>query len=316
MTSYRLYGATLRMEHRLRLRAPITQASPDVTVTVVETAPVAAWDGAQERYTTPPRRGAEQPDFRFFQLPDRDVIRIEDTGDVHLLDDTIVFHLREADHAFLIEIVLLGLAMAFWLERRGTAVLHGAACSLEGDAVGFLAPGGTGKSSLATFLTAGGDPLITEDLLRVSWHDGAPFAEPGVGQLRLWPDQAARYASDWEALEQPHPGFAKRKLPVGTDGIGTLAAERVALRGLYILERTDDPSYEPNLIRLPRSDAVAELLTHSYLPQIDEGFGWQSRRFGQLVELCRSVPVTLLRFRSGYDQLPVLRDAIATDLAR
>jgi hypothetical protein len=314
--AYRLYGVVVGVPHDLVLRANEVDAEPELIVDVVYEAPRAPWQLAEELYSTAPRVGVEVSDFLFSRLPDRDVITIAGTGEVHLLDERMVFYLQEPDHVFLVEIVLLGLAMAFWLERRGSSTLHGSAVSLGGEGVAFVATGGTGKSSLAAFLAANGDPLITEDLLALSWRDGAAFAEPAVAQLRLWPEVAAQYSENWAALLQPHPRFSKRKLLVGQDGIGSLATKPVPLRRIYVLQRTERPDYEPTVIPLSGGDGLAELLTHSYLPEIAEKFGWQARRLGQLAQLLGVTPVQLLRYRSGTDQLPDVRAAIVEDLDR
>jgi hypothetical protein len=313
--TYRLYGVVMVVPNAMALRANEVDAEPELTVDVVYDAPVAPWEMAEELYATVPRAGFDVSDFLFSRLPDRDVITIAGTGEVHLLDERMIFYLQEPDHVFLVEIVLLGLAMAFWLERRGSSTLHGSSVSLGGEGVAFVATGGTGKSSLAAYLAANGDPLVTEDLLALSWHDGAAFAEPAVAQLRLWPEVAAQYSENWEALSQPHPRFSKRKLLVGADGIGSLAPDPVPLRRIYVLQRTERPDYEPTVLPLSASEGLAELLTHSYLPEIAEKFGWQARRLGQLAQLAGAAPVRLLRFRSGMDQFPHVRAVILQDLA-
>jgi hypothetical protein len=314
--TYRLYGVVTVVPDDLVLRANEVDAEPELTVDVVYEAPLAPWEMAEELYATMPRVGVGVSDFVFSRLPDRDVITIAGTGQVHLLDERMIFYLQEPDHVFLVEIVLLGLAMAFWLERRGSSTLHGSAVSLGGKGVAFVATGGTGKSSLAAYLAANGDPLITEDLLALSWQDGTSFAEPAVAQFRLWPEVAAQYSENWEALPQPHPRFSKRKLLVGEDGVGSLAPKPVPLRRIYVLQRTERPDYEPTVIPLSGGDGLAELLTHSYLPEIAEKFGWQARRLGQLAQLLGVAPVQLLRYRSGTDQLHAVRAAIVEDLNR
>jgi hypothetical protein len=312
---YRLFGVVVAAHDDLVLRATRVDAMPDLAVHVVHDPPPAPWEVAEELYTTAPREGYDGPDFHFFHLPDRDVIRIVGTGDVHLLDRAIIFFLQNRDHRFLVEIVLLGLAMAFWLERRGQSTLHGSAVSINGTGVGFVAVGGMGKSSLAAYLTAQGDALITEDLLAWSWCKGVALAEPAVAQLRLWPEVAAQYVSDWEALAQPHPRFSKRRLLVGPEGIGELASQPTPLQRIYVLQRTQRPSSHPTTIRLAGGDALAELLTHSYLPEIAESFGWAARRLGQLARLIGAAPVSLLRYPSGIDQLSSVRATIVDDLA-
>jgi hypothetical protein len=297
------------------LRATTTDLPATVAFRVVTTPPAAEWARAAELIATPPAPGRAEPDFRFFRLPDRDVIRIEGSADFHLLDDEMVCHLVNPDHAFLVEIVLAGLAFSFWLERRGVATLHGSAASIDGSGVGFLAARGTGKSSLVTHLTANGDPLITEDLLVVKWPEGDPHVQPGLAQLRLWPEQAARFVDDWESLERPHPGFSKRKVPVGADGLGVFASGPVPLRRLYVLDRLVDDARPPELIELPSAAAVVLLLRNSYLPEIGEKFGWQQRRLIQLTDLLTMVPVRVLRYPTGVEYLPAVRAAIVADLA-
>jgi hypothetical protein len=312
--TYRVFGVNVAVPDGINLRANPVQAEPDVTVHVVEHPPAADWPLAQELYATEPPAGRDEPDFRFYRLPDRDIIRVVGTGDVHLTDAEVLFHLVAPDRRFLIEVILLGLAMAFWLERRGTATLHGSAVRVGGDGVGFVAAGGTGKSSLAAYLTANGDHLVTEDLLALSWNEGTPLVEPAVGQIRLWPEVAARYSSDWRELPRPHPRYSKRLLLIGPDGIGELSAGPVPLRRIYVLQRTDRPGYQPTVVRLGAGDGLAELLRHSYLPEISEAFGWQVRRLSQLVELLGAAPVRLLRYGNGLEQLPAVRAAIVDDL--
>jgi hypothetical protein len=310
---YRLYGEVLGTND-IALRATPCHDAVTVHFEVRSEAPEAPWAEAVELHSTPVAAGRHVPDFRFFRLRDRDVIRIEGSADVHLFDDQIVYHLLDPARAYLIEIVLGGLAFAFWLERRGTMTLHGSASVIDGTGVGFLADGGMGKSSLASFLTANDCPLISEDLLVVSDQHDAPLVHPGLAQLRLWPEQAAHFVDNWEELEQPHPGFTKRKVPIGTDGFGAAASGPVPLRRLYVLQRLVTDEGTPQVVNLSSADAMEFLLMHSYLPEIAAKFQWQSRRFLQLSDLLGCVTVSALRYPTGLRHLPAVRDVISGDL--
>jgi hypothetical protein len=313
---YRMFGANVAVHDGLTLRAnPCGDDAPtDVDVHVVTEAPAAPWEAAEQRYATAPPAGRLDPDFVFLRLPDRDVIRVGASADVHVLDRQLIFHLKNPSSRFLVEIVILGLGMAFWLERRGRATLHGSAIEIDGQGVAFVATGGTGKSSMAAHLTASGDGLVTEDLLSVTWRDGVPVAETGVSQLRLWPEVAAQLVDDWAALEQPHPAFEKRKLLVG-DGIGRFAACGVPLRRIYVLQRTTRPGYPPTVIPISAAEGLSELLVHSYLPEMADHFGWDRGRLPQLARLVAVSPVRVLRYRAGGDQFPLIRATIVDDLA-
>lgn len=290
-----------------------------VTITVTEQPPEADWTRSHERYATAPVGDDAGSVFRFLELPDRYVVRVGRNADVHVLDDRMDYHLKVPRHRYLAEIVLGGLGFAMWLERRDQLTLHGSATAFDGAGVGFLATKGTGKSSLAAYLTAHDDPLITEDLLVITMGSDAGDAvtvQPGLAQLRLWPEQAAKYVAGWESLDQPHPAFSKRRVPVGGDGLGRLADGPVPLRRLYILQRTDDRSYQPTLVDVSGVEAVRLLLSHSYLSEVGEGFGWQRRRLAQLGRLLAASPVKLLRYPSGDGGLAKVRTAIREDLAR
>jgi len=313
----RAFGRTLTAGPPLALPAPRTPgAQPEVSLAVTTRPAACGLEGAVERFATAPAAGMDQPGFRFFELPDRAVIHITGSGEVHVTEDTITLHLTDPTHAFLGDIVLPGMALALWLERMGIATLHGAATDVDGAGVAFLAARGTGKSSIATHLTLNGDPLLTEDLLVVSWQGAVPTIEPGLAQLRLWPEQAARVVPDWRALHQPHPGFPKRRLLVGDgDGaVGRMATGPVPLRRLYLLERSDDPGYRPDVHPVGGATAVRELLTHSYLPEIGEGFGWHERRLRAVARLTAATHVRRLRIPDDLDRLDEVRDVIAADL--
>jgi hypothetical protein len=313
---YRLFGEVLATDANLSLQPLEINEHPTVTLAVVDVPPRVDWSTAAELVATPPRPGRTRPDFRFFHLADRDVIRIEGGADFHLLDEQIVCHLFAPDRAFLVEILLTGLAFSFWLERRGVPTLHGSAASIDGAAVGFIGAGGVGKSSLVTHLTAMGHPLVTEDLLVLFWSCGRPQVHSGVAQLRLWPEQAALYVDDWEQLERPHPAFTKRKVLIARDGFGSFADGPVPLNRLYVLDRLDTEIGEPEIIPLPAQAALRSLLQNSYLPKIGEAFGWQRRRLEQLTDLLAHVPVSVLRYPSGFEHLDTVRTAIGADLSR
>lgn len=317
LASYALYGITLETDELLGCRLPVSRRQPDVRFVVGDPDPIDE-TVAVERYVTPPPSPDATSAFRFLHLPDRDVIQVVDSMDFHLSADRIVCDLIEPRHRFLVEINLLGLVLAFWLERRGTLTLHASAVQQRpGQAVAFIAAGGTGKSSLAAALVADGLPLVSEDLLVVRTAETPVMVPPGVPQLRLWPEQAARHHGDWEALPRPHPGFSKRRLAVGAGvgGIGCFAERELELRTIYALERRSERTGSPRIESVTGYAAAVELLRHSYLPHESSAFGWQPRRLGQIADLLRTVPVRRLVYPSGLEHLEAIRDLLLTDTA-
>jgi hypothetical protein len=314
--TYRVFGINLATSYPLRARPRRVDAAADVTFDLVDEEPDDVdWASAELRYSTPVASDRTAPDFHFFRLGDRDVIRIVGAADFHVSDTRIACHLHTPRHAYLVEIALFGLVLAFWCERGGTATYHAAAIALtDRDAVGFLASSGTGKSSMAAGLLAAGSPLVTEDLLVLTWNDGTPCAEPGLPQLRLWPATAATLVTDWERLEQPHPGYDKRLVPVGPGGVGHMSQTPVPLRRLYVLERLADRVGAPSIEAVSARSAVMELLRHSYLPHEASRFGWHAERLAQVTRLLEAVPLRRLRYPSGQAQLPAIERLLRHDL--
>src|SRR5919202_2949720 len=73
----------------------------------------------------------------------------------------------------------LGIVLSMALHAAGLLPLHGSAVAIGGAGVAFLAPSGTGKSTLALALVRGGARMLTDDTLPVDL--GPPVtAWPGV----------------------------------------------------------------------------------------------------------------------------------------
>ena len=86
-----------------------------------------------------------------------------------------------------VEASLAGRVSAVVLQQRRTLPLHLAAVAVEGRALGFVGPPGSGKSSLACALAERGHTLLTDDLGAVTeLADGSPALHPGPRVMRIW----------------------------------------------------------------------------------------------------------------------------------
>ncbi|MEO8452885.1 MAG: hypothetical protein ABI647_24060 [Gemmatimonadota bacterium] len=145
---------------------------------------------APERLDEPcartPQRDAGPGDWLVRLAPDR---RLRAT-DGRMITIDAPPDANQADLARWIE----GPATAAILYQRGILPLHASAVLMDGELVAFLAPSGTGKSSLAAGFVADGATLFADDLLAVRLdEDGAPKAFPGSTRLRI-------PAATWAAL--------------------------------------------------------------------------------------------------------------------
>lgn len=261
------------------------------------------------------RRDDGEADFAFYRLPAHDAIRITGAADFLVSDDEITCRLVDPAHRYLVEIALLGMVFALWLERRGVATLHAGAVTLDGGGVGFLANRGSGKTSLVAGCLAAGHRLLADDLLAIRWSDATPVGERGWPALRLWPDQLRHFVGTVAGLPVVHPDYEKRRMHIG-DGFGRFAAGAAPLQRLYLPQRrAADGGDGVSIHRLSALRAVMALLQHSFLPREVVRFGLQRQRLQQFASLVSTVPVAVLRYPSGFDRLPDVIAAIERDLA-
>jgi hypothetical protein len=128
--------------------------------------------------------------------------------------------------------LLFAQALPLAATLRGLELLHASAVQLDGRVVAFVARAGTGKTSLAAHLVAGGARLVTDDVLAVEWLDERLVAHPGPPTFNVAQEQLALFSAEGrERLGQVLGTADKRILatPV-VDGPRPLAA-------LYRLQR-------------------------------------------------------------------------------
>lgn len=156
---------------------------------------------------------------RFRVHPDLKVIETEWDAPLEL-DDMVSF--------------LVGPVLGFVLRRRGTLALHAGASVLDGRAVGFVGPGGAGKSTLVAALARRGHAALTDDLLALEQQGEVWLAQPGPTRLRLWDDSAAMLLGTAHGLPALSPNWEKR-LVSGDDPRFAFHADGLPLRALVLL---------------------------------------------------------------------------------
>jgi hypothetical protein len=208
-------------------------------------------------------------------------ITVDDTGTFDIEEDGARISFEEKPGAWpdFVRAHLVGRVMATALFSSGLMPLHGSAVHLGEGVIGFLAPKGYGKSTLALALTHMGGRLVTDDTLPVELAKPVR-AWPGVHSVRIKPDSLAalgRGDADLETREGkgvvtslsdgsramlPAPLAAiYLLLPVG----GTLSVRRerlpsvqaaLALMGNFKLARMTGAASMPEVLR--RAAAIAD----------------------------------------------------------
>jgi len=170
--------------------------------------------------------------------------------------------------------------IALCLLHRGDLALHAAAVEINGSALMLVAPGGSGKTTLAAAFAQEGYRVLSEDVACIT-IDGAPSIVPGPAMLRLRPDAVS-------SLHLPEVKVIRRlpsriTVPRSTENRGN--CHPVPLAAIVVLERV---AAEFETERIPAADAVPAVWPLTFVMPSDE---WQTFCFTRLVDMVKTVPV-------------------------
>lgn len=316
-TLYGVYGLTLASDFRFASRLMSSSGSPDLSFHVAKTPLAVDWNQHEPAYASSSLLTTGESLLYVYRQEGYDVLRFTEVADYYLWPESIVCHLLDPAHDYVVEIYLLGLGFSLWLELQGIPALHASAVVVEDRAAAFLATNSGGKSSLAATLMQAGYPLLTDDVLPIE-RSGETFkGRPGYPQMRMWPEQAQLFLGHYEDLDIVHPAYSKRRVPVGKGGLGTFCGTSQSLACLYIPERRDPVDWGTGveISPLSRQEALMSLVGQSFAAHIVDGLGLQRHRLNVLASLVSRVPIRRIAYPDGFEYLPSVRSAILEDLA-
>lgn len=306
MPVHRIFGLTLSSAFPFAHRLGAGQGGPDLTVSLHLSSPPLPPGHGRRLYSSPWRDESGESVAHLDRFPGTDILRFPGIAAFHLEPSRIRVHLLDPNRPDLMELRLLGPVLSYWLERLGIPMLHAAAVRMDAGAVGFIAHSGGGKSSLAAALLEAGASLLSDDLLPVEESNGTFLARPGFPQMRMEPDSARHFLGTVEGLAAVSPDDTKLHVPVAS-----FCDSAIPLSALYLVERQPGP---PEILPLPRRQAVIELVRHSFSPYLVEAAGLQPRRLDLFTRLVRQIPVRRLCCPDGLERLPevaeILRQAM------
>lgn len=299
----RLFGLNLASDFPFRHRLGDGNGAADLSFTLTPS-PVLTGESAPI-YTSPNRTPDGESLSHLYRAGSREVLRFPRIADFDLQEDQISCYVQDPE---LVELRLLGPVLSYWLEQRKIPTLHASAVAVYGRAVAFLSRQGGGKTGLAAAMMRAGCPLLSDDILPVEDREGTFFIRPGYPQMRMWPDEAAWFLEDWEALPLVHPRVTKRRIPVGEAAGGVFLDATLPLSCLYIPERRPEGPVE--IVDVPLRDALIELIRYSFSPHLVAAAGFQPFRFDLFARLVQRVPVRRLRYPVGFERLAGVAQAL------
>lgn len=194
---------------------------------------------------------------------------------------------------------ILGPIMAWMLNWREFFVIHASAIDINGKTIALMGDKLAGKSTTAAAFIRAGYPLITDDLLAITFDDHRnPVCHPAFPQLKLADDAAASIQVDGaEALPLVYEGFTKRQ--------HKLAAMRTEAASLDCLVTLDRGGSDPGLFAFDTPAAIAAINRFSYMPRFSDA-PWSQKEKARHFRACATLA----------DKAQVARLQIPDDLAR
>jgi len=294
MTSYAAFGGLLQSQIPLPELQEANGAPPDWTVRKGDL-----------RSTEARLLGEEPVDdgirVQCYRIPDGIRLTFDDTGTFDITQHGTDICWTPGDDAddVLVRADLLGSVFAVALHLHGLLCLHGSAVTLDGSAIGFLAPKGTGKSTTAMALCAAGGALVTDDMLAV--HPSTmPTAWPALAAVRLLDDSARRLGrSEGSPLDPKSGKYRVTSLPEAQ-----VEKRRVPVAAIYELASVmaDMAAPAAHRVRLTGVNAIAALLRHLKTGDV-LGEADRTSLFMRAADVARYVPVFRLEVARDFARL-------------
>lgn len=178
-----------------------------------------------------------------------------------------------------VRLFLLGSAMGSLLHQRSLLVLHGCAVEFEQGVVVFVAPSGTGKSTLASHFYRAGFNVFGDDQAVVDVKQGL-LISPGLGQIKLWKNILDEQGWEKSGLDKVQNNFEKYIFPVDQKCLKTKKL-------IAVVELEVGDSYQLNA--LTGSEKLQVLVKHTYRNQYLSNMGLLQQHFCLCGEVANSV---------------------------
>lgn len=206
---------------------------------------------------------------------------------------------------------LLGQVLSFSMLAFGSEPLHGTAVVVDGRAVVLLGDCGAGKSTLGAAMLGRGYPILTDDLVAVSWRGSTAVVEPGPPRIKLYRPVARRLLGD-RAGPAMNRHTAKLILPLEAD---ETAGRSVPLRGFYVIDRAAPRGGEPGIgiDPLRPGQALLELARASFNLIVTDRRRLRNQ-FAFDARLAAAVPVKRLTYPRSLSALSAVCDMLLNDV--
>ena len=253
MRFYEIYGGILESEFEFPELRPTRPGVADWIIRATD-APVP--DGIAESLGW----DAVEPNVRVhaYRLASGYRLQFDDTGlfDVSSDGHEITWRRPATADERAARLDLTGRVLALALHIGGCLSLHASAVSIGGRAIAFLAPKGSGKTTLAVALERAGAEFMSDDTVPVEVTP-SPIARPGAHSVRMFRDTAASLGMQMDLAMD-----SSMTKPMFRDSaIGRRRVQAAPLDALYLLSSVSAQDELPvRRERLSEPEAVMRVL--------------------------------------------------------
>jgi hypothetical protein len=209
---------------------------------------------------------------------------------------------------------LLGPVMGFVMLLRGVVCLHASAVAIGNEAIAFVGPAGSGKSTTAAAFAERGYGVLAEDVVTIDDRGDRFLVRPSYPCIRLWPAAVkALYGSETH-LPKLTPNWDKCYLDLTEQFQG----EPLPLAAIYQLGERHHDARAPFFETLDRAEGLMSLIANTYATKLMDK-QMRAREFELLTRVVAEVPVRRVTPHADPGRLNnlcdrILNDFLATDL--
>jgi hypothetical protein len=130
--TYQIYGQLLATDFSFKTPLLLYDGPPDLNFFLVFSEP----NYSEWRYKKPVARSQDR--LFLYCCKEYDVFHFVEIVDFYVFPDKIICHLHDLNFDYQVEVLLLGLVLSYWLEKRGICVLHASAVRVKNKGIAFL----------------------------------------------------------------------------------------------------------------------------------------------------------------------------------
>lgn len=197
---------------------------------------------------------------------------------------------------------ITGPGLAVLLHQRDLLVLHASAAAFGNSAAVILGHKGYGKSTQAAHLEMRSHPLISDDLVPVSFKGGQPATFAGCPQIKLYDDSLESIGLGAANVPLVTPNHPKRYLKCEDH----FADRPLNIGSVFILEN----SPKIDLVRLSATAAFIGIAHNSYMGGYLAETNSVAAHFRQCQALVNSTPIFRLRRPHDFGCIAEVTDLI------